>query len=83
MQITFRNLMVKQKNLHSKDELIIKNTYEIEKIQDKIKNVEEMCKDKDPSEQEKLLRQLNEDLKKNYFEFSNQTIDVKMLLRGN
>lgn len=68
--------MVKQKNLHSKDELIIKNTYEIEKIQDKIQSVEEMCKDKDPSEQEKLLRQLNEDLKKNYFEFSNQTIDV-------
>ena len=65
LQIIFRNLMLKQKNLHSKDELIFKNTCDIEKIQDKIQMVEEMCKDKDPSEQEKLLRQLNEDLKKN------------------
>ena len=76
LQITFRNLMIKQKNLHSEDELIIKNTYEIEKIQDKIQNVEEMCKNKDPAEQEKLIRQLNEDLKKSYLEYNNQTIDV-------
>ena len=76
LQITFKHLMMKQKNLKQQDELIMKNSIEIEKIQERIKTVEEMCKDKDLSEQEQLIRKLNEDLKKSLVQYCNQTVDV-------
>ena len=70
----FKELMIKQKNLNSQNELIIKNTIEISMIQQKIEMVEKNCKDKSPAEQEKLLNELNQELNNKFKEYSNQTI---------
>ena len=76
LQNSFKNLMLKQKNQHNEEEAINKSTYEIKLIQEKIKMVEDNCKDKNPEEQRKMLEQLNEELKNKYKEYNNQTKEV-------
>lgn len=76
LEISFKQLMMKNKNLHSEDEAIIRNTCEINNLQEKILLVQENCKNKDPVEKERLIKQLMDDLRKKEIELDNQTIEV-------